>query len=333
MIKRWIFGSVAWAVILLISVSAHTQVLNDFDGDGTSDLLGYNTLDGFVSIGFVNNATLGTTHFITTIPPIVGWTLNATGDFNGDSKSDLLFGNTTQGEVPIMILDGETILTDGVVLELDFALGYASFGTGDFNADGIDEIVLFNASTGGVDLVTLSGTTFVSRDAVAGLPDLGAGWSLIGMCSFNDDDKSDFLWHNTTTGEVSYSEMDGSTQVSLVSIGTTPFTYWQVIDCADYNNDGFDDVLLFDAVSLQVGTWLQNSGTVSSQIVFGTIPADYEYINSGDHNGDGKADILVWNPVTGQTVIAVQDGTTVTSTDTVITLDTADSWTPHPGKP
>ena len=73
--------------------------------------------------------------------------------------------------------------------------------------------------------------------------------------------------------------------MSLVNIGKTPLANWQVIDSADYN------VLLLGTVTRQVCTWLQESDTVSSQILFGALTAEYEYARSGDHNGDGKASL------------------------------------------
>jgi hypothetical protein len=44
-----------------------------------------------------------------------GWTAIGTGDFNGDSKSDIIFQNTGTGQVKIWLMNGTTKLFGGAV--------------------------------------------------------------------------------------------------------------------------------------------------------------------------------------------------------------------------
>jgi glucose/arabinose dehydrogenase len=305
---------------------------NDFNGDGTSDLLGNNTLDGSVGTGLINNTVLGTVSLLIQVDPILGWNLNATGDFNGDSAADTIFYNSITGEISVFWMDGTTILNSGIVHTLNPADTLVPFGTGDFVGSGISQVVLYDPTTGDVEALTLNGMELGAQIPVSGLPLLADGWTLIGAGNFNNDTKSDFLWHNTTTGEISYSEMNGLTAMDLVNV-TTEGLEWEVVDSADYNADGKDDILLFNTITRSVRALLQDSGTFLSYVTFGNLPLTWEYIDSGDYNGDGNADLLVMDSTTGQVKIALQNGVQVTSVSDTILLDLVAGWTLHSGKP
>src|SRR5262249_1839792 len=71
---------------------------NDFDGNGTSDLIFQNSLDGKVFEWQLNGTTVTGSGFVgnNTDP---SWHVVATGDFNGDGYSDLIWQNSTSGQV------------------------------------------------------------------------------------------------------------------------------------------------------------------------------------------------------------------------------------------
>ena len=47
-------------------------------------------------------------NLVATLDPVAGDSINATGDFNGDQKADILTFNTTTGEIKTLLLDGGT---------------------------------------------------------------------------------------------------------------------------------------------------------------------------------------------------------------------------------
>jgi hypothetical protein len=95
----------------------------DFDGDGRGDILWRNTTNGQVAIWLMNGTTIasaaglgatlsggGSAGFVAT-----AWTIVATGDFNSDGKSDLLWRDSS-GNTAIWLMDGTTVLPSSASL-------------------------------------------------------------------------------------------------------------------------------------------------------------------------------------------------------------------------
>jgi hypothetical protein len=83
----------------------------DFDGDGMSDILWYNTTSGQTLIWFLNGTSVigGGSPGSAASP----FAIVETGDFNGDSKSDILWYNTTNGQLVIRLIDGTSVIGGG----------------------------------------------------------------------------------------------------------------------------------------------------------------------------------------------------------------------------
>jgi uncharacterized protein (DUF1800 family) len=136
----------------------------------------------------------------------------------------------------------------------------------------------------------------VSSPIYAALSDLSA------------DGKSDLIFRNDSTGQISAWLMNGSAstaQAGLVGPGN-----WTVTHTADFNGDGKAD-LLFRNDDGSVTLWLMNGLNVVGSI--GLIGADpnWRVSHVGDFNGDGKADIL-WRNTNGAVTLWLMDGATVT---------------------
>jgi len=126
-------------------------------------------------------------------------------DFNGDSKTDLLWLNTATGNVSVWEMNGAAV-QGGVGYSLDLNWTLAS-SKSDFNGDGKSDLLWQNTATGNVSVWEMNGAAIQNGVGYS----LGANWMLESATSdFNGDGKNDLLWHNTATGNVGVWEMNGA---------------------------------------------------------------------------------------------------------------------------
>ena len=120
----------------------------------------------------------------------------AANDFDGDGVSDILWRNTTTGEVDTWLLSGGHV-NGGT--GLGSTSGWQLVGTGYFNGDGSSDVLWRNTTTNAVE------SWVITNDHVTGGGGVGTAssiWQPLGTGDFNGDGTSDVLWRNTSTGEV-----------------------------------------------------------------------------------------------------------------------------------
>jgi uncharacterized membrane protein len=273
---------------------------NDFNGDGTSDLLWRNA-NGAAAIWLMNGTTaLSSGGF----GPYSGWTvLGGEADFNGDGKSDLIW-TRTDGAASIWLMNGTTPLSSAAYGPYP---GWTLMsGNADFNGDGNTDLVWTHTS-GAVSIWLMSGTTVLSTASFGPY----AGWTLVSANNdFNGDGRSDLLWTNSN-GAASIWLMNGTTPLSAAAFG--PYPGWTVLSGdADYNGDGKTDLLWINTNGA-ASIWLMNGTTPVSAAAFGPYPGWTVVSGKRDFNGDGKSDLL-WTNTNGAASVWLMNGTTVTST-------------------
>src|SRR6202042_1469120 len=123
-------------------------------------------------------------------------------------------------------------------------------GTGDFNGDGLSDILFQNASSGQVAIWEMNGNTLIGGGPVT--PNPGPAWQAIGTGDFNHDGFSDILFQNASTGQVSIWEMKGNTLIGGGAVTPNPGPAWQAIGTTgDFSADGFSDILFQNTSSGQ----------------------------------------------------------------------------------
>ena len=202
----------------IIPANLRISAVGNNGGGGVADIVmtnaetGERTVWGVLGSQLVESNTLGTV--------AANWVLFQSGeepvepaknDFNGDGNPDLLFENTTTGDLYVWLMNRTSLSSSAFIGNVPTQ--WQVVGTGDFSADGSPDILWQNSSTGQVVIWVMNGTNYVSTVPVAVAP---AGWSVSGVADFNGDGYPDILWTNTTTGQRLIWLMNGTTYGSSV---------------------------------------------------------------------------------------------------------------------
>jgi FG-GAP-like repeat len=230
-------------------------------------------------------------------------------DFNGDSKSDVLWRDDF-GNVAISQMYGANVTSNKFVTSLTSDWKIA--GTGDFNGDKKSDIVWRN-DNGAIALWQMNGNNVTSNKIVASLT---SDWKISGTGDFNGDKKSDIVWRNDN-GAVAMWQMNGSTVVSNKIVASLS-SDWKTAGTGDFNGDGKTD-LLWRNDNGAVALWQMDGSTVTSSKIVASLSSDWKAAGTGDFNGDGKTDII-WRNDNGAVALWQMDGSTVTSSKIVASL-------------
>ncbi len=204
-------------------------------------------------------------------------------DFNGDAISDILWHNTTTGQIGMYAMDSDgTASWQGI--------SYASnvwdiVGTGDFNGDATDDILFRHTANGRIGMYAMDNGAATWQ----GIASPAQVWATVGTGDFNGDGTDDILWRHTTTGQVGMYAMDNGA-ATWQGIAT-PAQVWATVGTGDFNGDGTDDILWRHTTTGEVGMYAMNNGAATWQSI-ATPSHVWDIVGTGDFNGDGTDDIL-----------------------------------------
>ena len=139
-------------------------VAADFNGDGHLDFAVANQNDGTVSV-FLNSGTTGTAVFSTQNVITVGGGPDAllAGDFNNDGFTDLVVANSGDGSITALFGAGDGTFPANIPFQVNAGLNCSDLpapatpcqgiASGDFNVDGLNDIVVTDPANNTVTVV------------------------------------------------------------------------------------------------------------------------------------------------------------------------------------
>jgi hypothetical protein len=138
-----------------------------------------------------------------------------------------IFWQNTSGQASIWDMDGSALVGGGPVSP-DPGPSWIEIGTGDFNKDGHSDILWQNASTGQASIWDMNDNNLIAGGPVT--PNPGPSWKAIGTGDFTDGGfADDILWQNTSTGQVSIWEMNGTSISGGGPVSPNPGTAWKAV--------------------------------------------------------------------------------------------------------
>ncbi|MES0336654.1 MAG: VCBS repeat-containing protein [Candidatus Magnetobacterium sp. LHC-1] len=143
------------------------------------------------------------------------WQIQATGDFNSDCNSDILWQNSKTGDIYGWIMDGKSIVADssGYIIT-GVPPQYQIKSVADYDGDGKGDIQLYDVTTGKTYIWLMDGINITGWDEVKskGSSSLSGpmtehgfgaeGWNMKTSGDYNGDGMNDMLWQDGSTGDV-----------------------------------------------------------------------------------------------------------------------------------
>jgi hypothetical protein len=208
----------------------------DMDGNGVPDLIWQNDVMRTVGVWYMGGPHGTNILYIDYPAPgaYLGWTLVSVHDMNGDGIPDLIWQNDSTREVGVWLLSGPTATS---VLAFESVSssnpGWTLVGVGDFDGNGVPDLVWQNDSTRAVQVWYMGGAQGMNVLSAAWLaPGSYLGWKVVAISDLDHNGVPDLVWQNDSTRSVGTWYMGGVKGATVLYFGsqaTGNYPGWRAI--------------------------------------------------------------------------------------------------------
>jgi hypothetical protein len=247
-----------------------TGPARDVDKDGRPDIVWQHARDGYVAVWTMAGERLKDS--LLTSPgrvPDTAWRIAGAGDFNGDTKPDLVWQHRTQGWLAVWLMDGLTVLESASVTPARVSdPTWEISAIADVNGDGKSDFVWQDRAAGWIAVWLMNGTTLMQSIGLSPerVPD--TAWRIVAAADMNGDGKQDLVWHHAKDGYIAAWLMNGTTLIESVLLqpGRVADANWSVVGVADANADGKADLYWRDNSKGYLAIWLMDGLVLKSSL-------------------------------------------------------------------
>jgi hypothetical protein len=273
-----------------------TLRLGDWDGDGKSDIVVYNSAN---AVGYIGKNYGGGFTFASLFwGP--GYNRVLSGDLNGDGRADFILHRTSDGTTYTAISNWDGTFNYQYSL---VSVGFSDMIAADFNGDGMSDVLFYRTSDGKAFVGTSNGTGGFAFSPLTIEP----GYTYIDTGDVNGDGKADVMF---------YASGSGTAKVGLSTGNSFSFTtnYWShgftATKFLDFDGDGKADLALYNRNNA-IGYLGVGDGT--GNFTFGSLfwGLGMDNVQTVDLNGDGKMDVILYNSTNGSSYTGISSGSVI----------------------
>ena len=287
-----------------------SDAANDDDNDGLTNLeefqQGTHPLDSDTDNDGVND---GDEVAAGTDPLSGGEGLSAPrADFNGDGFADLLYRDDSSLQWSIHLHNrNQTTITDHVS-GMSLVSSWQYNGTGDFDGDGNDDVIIRNSQSGFWYIYNMVGGD-ITRRGYIGIAD-ASQLKVQAVADFNRDGMDDVLLRNVNTGEWQISLVNDKSLIADISPPMSRVTTWHIVSASDFDGNGSPDILIRNALSGAWYVYLYDGINIIGRGYITSLTSDLAEQVQGvaDFDGDGVVDVLLRHGQTQEWRIVFMNG-------------------------
>jgi hypothetical protein len=256
------------------------------------------------------------------------WKIFNVADLNGDGLADALWTSAATNRLCVWLLDGAHVLARGPELPGPPGEGWTPVTTGDFNHDGLSDVIWTNAAQGSMVVWLMDGAHVLAPGPVLPGP-VGGGWVVANAGDTSGDGMADAVWYDATANRVAVWLMDG---VRVLAPGAAvpgpPGEGWTVANVADTNGDGLADIVWSNPKTNSLTVWLMDGTHVLSRgpELAGPAGDGWTAVTTADGNRDGLSDVIWTNAGRGALSVWLLRGAQLLAPGPEIAGPAGDGW-------
>lgn len=283
----------------------------DFNRDGSDDILWRNSLTGENVVWVMDSEAIRAALVLPDVGPNSGWEIGGVGDFNNDSRPDVLWRNFGTGENVVWIMQDQDSVDHSESIESVAGKSWHVGGVADFDDNGRVDIVWRNDDTGENAIWLMTGTT---RSGSVDLPVVqGSEWSIGSVGNLTGGSDDDILWRRSTDGACIAWRMNKTSVVTSDMLTPAVNGDWTVgggdnrTQGDDWDRDGNDDILWLDSQNGRGLVWYLDDSSVSGTNSVSDLGQQVRGLQAvEDFDGQRGIDFLIRDPDSGEVSIQLR---------------------------
>ena len=227
----------------------------EFDIDGQADVSWFSPVEKRASVMLMRGTRVDAPGPEFAGPAGEGWAVAYTGDFDGDGLADLLWYDATRSRAAVWLMQETSPKTTGPELPGPAGDGWTVPSTGDFNLDGMADILWYNTRSHRISVWLMQGTQILERGPeIPGPP--GGAWTAVTAADFNGDGIADVIWNDVADNRMAVWLMEGTHVLEAgPAIPGPAGTGWSVGSAGDTDGDGMADTVWQNRLTERLMVW------------------------------------------------------------------------------